>query len=575
MKNFLSPFFFAACCAFTASTTTAFAPPMRYYAPPMAYPISLSANFGELRPAHLHSGVDLRTGGVEGEPVFAVADGYIARIGIRSLGYGNALYLAHSNGTTSVYAHLKSFTRPVAKHLRKAQYARQSFVIDVELDSTVFPLKQGDLIGFSGNSGNSFGPHLHFEIRDREQRPFNVMLHGFYQTLLPDTTPPQASVLMAYRLDTVQGVAVPVRSGAYDIATQGHKLSLLDGDTIEVDGATFFGLDLLDRMSGNTENTYGVSHVELRVDDSITLAYAMQIFGFDETRYCNAMLDFDERQRSGRTVVKLYVAPNNRLSIYDPRYRQGLLTLPDSGLAKVSIVLDDDAGNRSTLQFWAHAKAKPTPASLAATGEQAVLSWDMGGRFTAEGFSVDIPAGVMYDHSRWELQVLPAAHGSASPIYAVMQPTTPPHRAVSVRIAADIAPRLQAHAVVVCMDGKGRKSVLATTCTASGYTADSRSWGSFFVLVDTVAPSIKPLNFAAGKKLTQPTISLRVKDNLSELKRYAGYVDGRWALFEYDEKNNLFHHTLDAPRANRRHTISFTATDVAGNEGRGEWVVKY
>jgi hypothetical protein len=544
------------------------------YAPPMKNAMSLSGSFGELRANHLHSGIDLRVGGVEGEPVYAAAKGYVSRIVVRPNGYGNALYVAHPNGATSVYGHLQRFAPAIAAWAHEKQYAEESFFLDAALDSLAFPLRQGDQIGFAGNSGSSSGPHLHFEIRNHKQQPLNIMQLGIYK--MADKIPPAIRQLVVYSFDTVQGTPLPRKHKALGVkpAAQG-AYKLAGGDTVAVDGACYFGLDMLDKMDGSAY-TFGVNRCTLHLNDTLAFAYNVSAFGFDETRYSNAMVDFAEKQRSKAKIIRLYVAQGNRLSIYRQVKNRGIVALKPHEKAKVCITLTDDAGNNTQLAFWvkqaaavAAAATEKSAAEKPAADTQKVLLWFKNNTCEVGGFKVNIPTGALYESSLFEVQATPPSHNSASSVFCVKQPVAPPHRAVSVGIRASIPEALWAKAVVVCMDVDGNKSALATTLRMPYFTAGSRSWGCFFVEIDTVPPQITPVNFTRGAQLggTQQRITLKVKDNLSEIKSYAGYVDDRWALFEHDEKNSLVHYYIDRSRvkSDAQHSIIFTASDVAGN----------
>jgi hypothetical protein len=537
------------------------------YAPPMKNVMSLSANFGEVRPNHLHSGVDFRVGGVEGEPVYAVAKGYVSRIVIRPDGYGNALYVAHPSGTTSVYGHLQRFAAPIAAWAYEKQHANRSFFLDAELGPLDFPLLQGDLIGFAGNSGSSSGPHLHFELRDRRQQPLNIMRQGIYK--LADTRPPTIRRLLVYTFDTVQGAALPKSPKILTVRQAKTALTLAASDTVEVDGACYFGLDMFDRVNGS-ERTFGASSCSLRLNDSLVFAYSMDVFGFDETRYCNAMVDFSRKLLYNEKIIRLYVAPGNRLSIYREVKRQGVVALKRGEKAKISIAIADDAGNTSTLAFWVKRAAK-TGKKRAAEGAQKIMLWSQDNAYEANGFKLHIPTGALYEAAALEVQSLKPSSGSASPVFWVKQPATPPHIAVRIGVKANVPQRLQEKAVVVCMDANGGKNALATSFRPPYFTASSRSWGYFFVEIDTIPPKIVPANFTDGGRLSsaQRYIALTVKDNLSKIKSYAGYVDDSWALFEYDEKSNRMRYTIDSARVKTgmQHNIIFVATDVAGNNG--------
>ncbi len=494
--------------------------------------------------------------------MYAVAPGYIGRVVIRPDGYGKALYLWHSNGTMSVYAHLQSFTPEVMSWAKNLQYKRQSFYLDAELDSSTFPVKQGEFIGYSGNSGRSFGPHLHFEIRDRSQQPFNMVQRGIYS--IADNTPPTAGSLLVYRFDTVQGVPLSAIDKTLALKQQNRALRVAAGDTVSIGGPAYFALDMRDRMNGSS-STYGVSRCELHLNDALIFSYSMDIFSFDETRYANAMLDFSKKPSN---FVRLYVAPGNKLSVYQKVKNCGVVSLKKNEVAKASITLTDDAGNKSVLAFWVK-QAAAKRAKKAVSGQN-ILQWNKSNTYEANGFKLSIPVGVLYENSPLSVHISDAARGSSSVAYNVTQPLTPPHRAVTVSIRASVSEALRSKATIVCMDKNGGKEALGTDYQAPYFTASTRSWGSFFVEIDTVAPQITPVNFVPGSRLgaNQIRITFKVKDNLSGLKTYAGYIDGSWALFEYDVKNDYMTYEVDPARVKTgaQHTLTFTATDGVGNK---------
>jgi hypothetical protein len=340
----------------------------------------------------------------------------------------------------------------------------------------------------------------------------------------------------------------------------------LPKDTIGVSAPCYFGLNLRDRMD-NSKSIYGVHRCEVRLNDSLIFAYSMHKFSFDETRYVNAMLDFG---RSASKFLRLYVAPANKLSIYHDVKNQGVISLRKNEVAKVNITMRDDVGNTSQLNFWVKNTDKPAGKKLRLSKNQHLAHYNASNTFEENGFKAFLPAGALYESCIFEVQTLGTAYGSASPVYLVKQPLTPPHRAVSISLKANVSERLRSKAVVICMDKRGRKSALSTTYKAPYFTASARSWGYFFVELDMAAPKITPLNFKKNSRLAaaQTRISFRVKDNLSGLKNYAGYVDGAWALFDYDEKNDLMTYEIDSTRVatGKQHTLSFTATDGVGNE---------
>ncbi|MDR1226346.1 MAG: M23 family metallopeptidase [Prevotellaceae bacterium] len=538
------------------------------YVPPMHIPLSPSSSFAELRPHHLHSGVDFRTNGKEGEPVYAVANGYIARIVVRPNGYGRALYIIHGNGTMSVYAHLQSFAPQVEAWVKNQQYQKKEFFLDREPDSSVFKVKQDELIGLSGNSGRSFGAHLHFEIRDKWQVPFNIISRKIYS--IKDNIPPFANRLFIYRLDSIGNTVVSTHDKTLSIRGRGKRLQLTD--TIMLNGPTYFGLDMQDRINGSSSRM-GVYSAEMFVNDQLYFALSLDKVSFDEARYANAFMDCNELQKTGCYVSKLYLAPGNRLGVYSEARNRGVVELPVNSCAKISIVLTDDTGNTSTLNFWVKTPTKAAP-SARQSATKRLAYWATSNVLSVDGCSINIPFGALYESCLIELQKLAPVKDALSSVYRTKTMAAPPHKAISVSIKNNKVPApLIPKTVLVRMDNKGKIEAQKVHYKAPYFTADARSWGDFFLMVDTVAPAITPVNFAPYTAHKSKRVTLKAVDALSGLKTYNGYVDDRWVLFEYDEKYDLMYYDIDESRTKTgtQHTLRFIATDAVDNKAEVSW----
>ena len=137
----------------------------KIFTPPFDFPLTLSGNFGELRANHFHGGLDFKTQGAVGKPIRNIADGYVSRVTVTPGGYGQAVYMVHDNGYTSVHGHVLRFDPAIAKVVEEYQYANETFEVDLEFGPDEFRFAQGEVFAWSGNEGYSFGPHLHMEIR--------------------------------------------------------------------------------------------------------------------------------------------------------------------------------------------------------------------------------------------------------------------------------------------------------------------------------------------------------------------------------------------------------------------------
>lgn len=306
----------------------------------------LAGTMGELRSTHFHAGIDIKTDGVVGLPIYATADGYISRIKISTGGYGNALYLMHPNGTTSVYAHLSKYQKDVADYIRKEQYKKESFSIELFPPPGQFKFKRGDIIAYSGNSGSSSGPHLHFEIRDIRQHVMNPLTYGFSEIV--DNTPPSISKVALVPMDINSRVNGAFKREEFTPIRNGSKYSI--GRNINASGQ--IGIELLtyDRQDG-TSNRNGVQAIRLHVDNRLILKQEINQLSFANTRDILALTNYGVMKSRRSRFNKLYIDDGNGLGFYRNTVNKGKINLQDGKEHSVSIYLTDTYGNESQLNF--------------------------------------------------------------------------------------------------------------------------------------------------------------------------------------------------------------------------------
>lgn len=307
----------------------------------------LAGTMGELRGAHFHGGIDIKTGGVTGRKVYAAADGYVSRIKIEGYGYGNALYIAHpSLGTTTVYGHLKKFVPQLAEYTRKAQYRQQRFSIDLYPDKQKFPVKKGDLIAYSGNSGGSSGPHLHFEIRDQYQRPLNPLDYGFDE--IQDHRRPTVQKIALKTMDSHSRINHQFGFFEFTPSHLGNVYSI--SKPIEIHGKTGILLMGYDRLDG-VPNRNGIPHIKVKVDDRQVMAIDIDAIPFSKTRQVLCFEDYAVKSAENKTFQKLYIDDGNDLSIYKTDEQKGIISIEDTLPHKVEITLSDAHANITTIHF--------------------------------------------------------------------------------------------------------------------------------------------------------------------------------------------------------------------------------
>ena len=316
------------------------------YSQPVDFPIQLSATFGELRPNHLHAGLDIKTQGVEGKKVYAVADGYVSRIGVSPYGYGNVLYVTHNDGYTTVYAHLQRFKGDIAKYVKQYQYKNKKYTSQIYPEKDQFPVKKGDVIAYSGNSGGSGGPHLHFEIRDANERPVNPMFFGYK---IEDNKRPLVKGISVYPLgdeSTLEGGAKPV----YFSVVEGDngQYNLKEKDCVYGNGELSFGICTYD-MVGTSTNKDGPYFYELYLDDELAFQVEADRFSYNEQRYVNSLLDYRHHKEKKTSYVRTETDPNNHLRMI--KKKNGTVTVAEGDTVNVCFKISDYVGNSTTASF--------------------------------------------------------------------------------------------------------------------------------------------------------------------------------------------------------------------------------
>ncbi len=527
-----------------------------------------SANFGELRPDHFHSGIDIKTDGVEGKRVVSIADGYVSRISVSPYGYGLALYVTHTNGTTSVYGHLSRYRSDIAEFVNRERIRTKQNSANFYCNSKTFPVKQGDLIAYSGNTGSSFGPHLHFEIRETSsQKTINTVAQHVIKP--KDTIPPYIVKMHYIEVDSVGGVVynAPLKSyTASKVAPNKYKLS---SDEVPVGRRGYFVAEVTDRRDGVT-NTFGVYNLTQSLDGEVIFDYKMDGFTFDRTRYCNAITYYPIKIASRNEVLRLAMLEGGDKSYYRTIKNRGLITTTDGEKRTIEIKATDDCGNSSSMEFTIKGKADSLcyVAQIDSSAHKVFVNRNF--QYKSEKFNVTILRNTLYESVEFKgglSQRTPSSEELAmalSPIYSVFDYNMPLHKYMSVSIDAFVPTELQKKVGLAHVGRSGKPSFLKGKYEFGRVTAESRNAGDFFVVVDTLPPTMK-LGFAEGADLTKSKyFSCSLSDDLSGTSSYSATIDGEWIML--DLRGERLYHNFTLPVENKKRKLIITTTDGVGNK---------
>lgn len=536
--------------------------PQDYFRVPVNGELRLSGTFGELRPNHFHSGIDIK--GTVGIPLYAAADGFVSRIKVQGGGYGKVLYISHPNGYTTVYAHMDKFVPELESFIKSVQYSERSFEIERFPAKDRFYFKKGEKIGTMGITGNSFGPHLHFEIRDsRNQKPINPLLFGLRAA---DQRPPRFQLLKLYHLNPEHETNDTEVYGL--LGSDGNYRT--QGDTLLVGAWRIgVGLKVYDQLD-ELPNKNGPYSFALLVDDVPVYEFEMEAFAFAESRYLNAHLDYEAQVEGQGYINRLYRLPGNRLSLYKKKKEDGVIALTEHRAKKVEIVVKDLGGNTSKLQFWVKRK-KVEPAKDRAPYNY-VFPFDEENILRNASIRVRFPSGSFYENTYFFYE---AANDQSDNVFSAVhhlhQHTTPVHRYFDIAIQPRSIPiDLMDKAFIAYCDKNNNVTNFGGEWKDGMVHGKARILGDFCIMIDNEAPTITPITFQNNMK-GYNLMSFKIEDNFrtggrARGLRYRGTIDGQWVLLTYDAKKNLLTHRFEEDLAAGQHQFRLVVTDDRGNE---------
>ena len=494
--------------------------------PPIDAPFNLSGTFGEFR-SRFHTGIDFKGG--EGINIFSIEDGYISRIEVSPSGYGKVVYITHPNGYSSVYAHLSRFSPDIERYIKSEQYRSKSYTVKKFPKKDQIQVKRGELLGYSGNTGRSFGAHLHFEIRDtNSQDALNPLMFNYtYEDL-------ERPIIRG--LYTINENNTLIRDLPKRIRISKTNDSTYVADNIIFNGDIGFGIDIYDIQYKNLFNRNGVYKVELLIDSIQKFSYSMDRIKFSENHYKKLMYDYLSLVKNNRRVLKVYIPPRSNLSFLKTNDFNGIIKYNEITDSKVNIKVTDWNNNSSYLKFKIISadtlkSNKPLNGIEILTNQKYVIN---------KGESVvEINKNTFYEDVLLNIT-------SKDDTIDLGEEITPFRSSIKLKIPIDKnIDSLRLSQTFIGKIVNNKINYISSKINDSYITANTSSLGRYIISRDSILPEIRPINFKNKSNVkSNKTLRLRIKDDKSGIKNYKAYINGKWALFEYEPKQNLIFHDL-------------------------------
>ena len=521
--------------------------------PPLDIPLVLSGTFAELRGNHFHGGIDIKTQGRSGLKINAVADGYVSRVAVSPYGYGNALYLRHPEGYTTVYGHLNAFYPELEKWVEDQLRDRSKNDGNLYPSPEQFKVVRGQLVAFSGNTGGSFGPHLHFEIRDtKTEEPLNPLEFGIK---VQDTRKPD------------------VRGLWWTAKDFGDKGTFKAGDTIEFSrglGIDLFTTDKQDLANNNN----GVYSIEALIEGQPYFTANYRRINFSTSRFINAHINYDLYCSQGVRYTRLYDLENNPLKVTDtyeviaPAFRasKGWITVAQDSVVKVEVSIKDYEGNTSAFSFFVKGQQQPIKYALDRTS----FSWDVINNLSLGPIEFTIPAGALYERT-YDLVVGEKGNGQ----YVFGGGLVPLQTYMTLKWTLDSTQVSGVGWFLWEANHKGKKSAITGERDGAVMTFKTRSTGTYELDQDLKKPEVSLLKTSTYARSNSAFREIRVRaaDDKTGVERYSARIDGAFARIDFDYKKELLKVIVPKELAAGNHNLRVVVIDGVGNTTVKEYTI--
>ena len=518
--------------------------------PPLNIPLIISGTFGELRANHFHAGLDIKTNGKEGYQVKSFYGGYIDRIRVSTSGYGKALYIKHPNGLTSVYAHLSKFSSKIESFVKSHQYKKEVFEIQLFPKDNEIKVKAGEIIGLSGNTGGSSGPHLHFEVRNsKSQKTINPL--NYLNNIKDDRKP------------SIRSMYVFENNDDYPETISKHEIkkindSVYKSENILIGGKISFGLNMFDRQS-LSYNRNGIYKASIYQNDSLKFEYTFNKLDFEDSEFINLLRDYKTKKEKGITIQRIIKHPESKKSFLINKNNNGFFDIKNNKKYFFTLKISDYEGNNSFLEITIIGK---TIKNKFLKAEGKLIKTDQDYLIKFKDKEITFKKNTLYDNVYLNIKESNDTLYIDKDIYPLKTPIE-----ISFKINSNDS-LLNRQSFISKLNSKGKPIYLSTQKKENKFHLKSNSLGVFFIAKDTISPEIKPVNFYKGQWISRLNyLKLKIKDDFSGIKNYKGFLNNKWILFEYEPKTKILTYNFsDIKFKNTKHNLKIYLEDNVGNK---------
>ena len=527
---------------------------------PLEIPIILSGTFGELRPNHFHAGIDIKTKGTEGFKVYSIGDGYVSRIQITHGGYGKALYIKHDNGQSSVYAHLQKFSPKIEKIVKEIQYSKESYTFRTYPSKDEIRISEKELIGFSGNTGRSFGPHLHYELRDELDRPINPMAFKNYS--VKDTIPPVVLGLY-YKLIPENSISGS-NSSFNELKLKKISNNLFISDTLKTSGPVGFGINSFDRMN-NTWNKMGLSNIKTNIDGNEIFNMDLNSFSYDEWRHINTFIDYPYYKNKKIKIQKLYIEEFNPLDMYKRSLGDGVVKINETNVTYLySVKLFDFNKNQSEILVpiqWV--KQNDLSNRKLDFDNMFKVNKDSTYNFKFPGAKVSIEKNSFYTDKI--IQIF-----EENNLLHVDKDSIPLLKGITIKMDVSRYNDSIRNRTYIGRIGENKKSSFVSSKKEENYViAKVNNLGDFVIKIDSIKPNVSVIDISDNQWISnRKNLSIKISDNESGVKNYRGTINDKWILLEYNPMKGILTYDFNdnVNRDDAKNVLEIKIEDNVGNE---------